>query len=103
MKLVDDRTATEKTTHPVIVMGTDSFMSGWGESGGGSGPRQPYKGRKIMSGIETIKTKVLLEIITGYQNIQKRNPMESAAWIEASKNLRPLFAEMARRQNKVAK
>jgi hypothetical protein len=56
-----------------------------------------------MSGIETIKTKVLLEIITGYQNIQKRNPMESAAWIEASKNLRPLFAEMARRQNKVAK
>jgi hypothetical protein len=56
-----------------------------------------------MYNIETVPAKVLLELITGYQNIQKHNPMESAAWIEASKNLRPLFAEMARRQNKVAK
>ena len=52
-----------------------------------------------MYNIETVPAKVLLELITGYQNIQKQNPMESAAWIEASKNLKPLFAEMARRQN----
>jgi hypothetical protein len=52
-----------------------------------------------MSGIETIQTKALLELIAGYQNIQKQNPMGSAPWAEASKSLKPLFAEMARRQN----
>jgi hypothetical protein len=32
MKLVDDRTPEQKQSHPVIVAGTDSFMSGWGEA-----------------------------------------------------------------------
>ena len=27
----DDRTKEERDTHPVIVLGTDSFMSGWGK------------------------------------------------------------------------
>lgn len=35
MKIVDDRTKEEKITHPIIVVGTDSFMSGWGEAKGG--------------------------------------------------------------------
>jgi hypothetical protein len=35
MKFFDDRTPEEKTTHPIIVVGTDSFMSGWGEAKGG--------------------------------------------------------------------
>jgi len=35
MKIMDDRTDLEKRTHPVIVVGTDSFMSGWGEAKGG--------------------------------------------------------------------
>ena len=30
MILQDDRTAEERETHTVIVLGTDSFMSGWG-------------------------------------------------------------------------
>ena len=32
MKFVDDRTEEQKTTHTTIVIGTDSFMSGWGEA-----------------------------------------------------------------------
>jgi hypothetical protein len=32
----DDRTKEERITHPVIVLGTDSFMSGWGECRGGT-------------------------------------------------------------------
>ena len=35
MKMQDDRTQDQKRTHAVIVMGTDSFMSGWGEATGG--------------------------------------------------------------------
>jgi len=35
MKFVDDRTIQEKITHPVIIMGTDSFLSGWVGEGGG--------------------------------------------------------------------
>ena len=35
MKLVDDRTEEQKVTHPIIVMMTDSFMSGWGMAEGG--------------------------------------------------------------------
>lgn len=31
----DDRTAEEKRTHPIIVLMTDSFMSGWGKAEGG--------------------------------------------------------------------
>ena len=35
MILVDDRTEDQKETHTLIVMMTDSFMSGWGEAAGG--------------------------------------------------------------------
>jgi len=35
MIFVDDRTEEQKKTHATIVVGTDSFMSGWGEAGGG--------------------------------------------------------------------
>ena len=35
MVLIDERTGHERKTHPVIVMATDSFMSGWGEAEGG--------------------------------------------------------------------
>ena len=35
MKRVDDRTSEEMKTHQIIVAGTDSFMSGWGEAKGG--------------------------------------------------------------------
>ena len=33
--LVDDRTAEEKKTHRLAVVGTDSFMSGWGHAKNG--------------------------------------------------------------------
>jgi len=36
MKLVDDRTKEQKKTHNIIVMGTDTFMSGWGGAKGGN-------------------------------------------------------------------
>jgi len=36
MKIQDDRTPEEKTTHSIIVVGTDSFLSGWGEAKGGA-------------------------------------------------------------------
>ena len=26
----DDRTDEQRTTHPILVIGTDTFMSGWG-------------------------------------------------------------------------
>ncbi len=32
----DDRTPEQKATHPILVIGTDSFMSGWGGASGGS-------------------------------------------------------------------
>lgn len=35
MVFFDDRTKEQKRTHPVIVMGTDRFMSGWGGAQGG--------------------------------------------------------------------
>ena len=35
MELVDDRTPEQKETHKFLVIGTDSFMSGWGEAQGG--------------------------------------------------------------------
>lgn len=35
MKLVDDRTEEQKKTHRWLVIGTDTFMSGWGEAEGG--------------------------------------------------------------------
>jgi len=35
MILVDDRTEEQKKTHDLIVLGTDSFLSGWGEARGG--------------------------------------------------------------------
>ena len=35
MILVDDRTEEQKNTHWLVWLGTDSFMSGWGEAEGG--------------------------------------------------------------------
>lgn len=34
-RYVDDRTEPQKETHPIIVAGTDSFMSFWGQAAGG--------------------------------------------------------------------
>ena len=34
MILNDDRTEEQKKTHPIIIIGTDSFMSGWGKAEG---------------------------------------------------------------------
>lgn len=34
--VVDDRTNEERSTHPYLVIGTDSFMSGWGHAEGGA-------------------------------------------------------------------
>ena len=36
MKIQDDRTLEQKATHTVLIIGTDSFMSGWGEAKGGA-------------------------------------------------------------------
>ena len=36
MKLQDDRTPEQKETYPFLIVGTDSFMSGWGEAAGGT-------------------------------------------------------------------
>ena len=35
MKLVDERTAEQQKSHNWLVIGTDSFMSGWGGASGG--------------------------------------------------------------------
>jgi len=35
MKMQDDRTEEQKQTHTWLIIGTDSFMSGWGEAKGG--------------------------------------------------------------------
>lgn len=35
MKLVDDKTDEQRETHKWLIVGTDSFMSGWGEARGG--------------------------------------------------------------------
>jgi len=35
MFMEDDRTELEKRTHPVVVVGTDPFLSGWGKAEGG--------------------------------------------------------------------
>ncbi len=35
MEKQDDRTALERHTHSIIVVGTDSFLSGWGAAEGG--------------------------------------------------------------------
>lgn len=40
----------------------------------------------------------LLQEIESLQSIQKRNPSKSIEWQWASRELKPLFAEMARRQ-----
>ena len=32
MKIQDDRTPEQKATHTILIIGTDSFMSGWGGS-----------------------------------------------------------------------
>lgn len=35
MVIQDDRTADERETHTTLIVGTDSFMSGWGGATGG--------------------------------------------------------------------
>jgi hypothetical protein len=35
MELVDDRTVEQKKSHSCIVVGTDSFLSGWGRAKNG--------------------------------------------------------------------
>lgn len=35
MEIRDDRTEAQKTTHDVLVIATDRFMSGWGRAAGG--------------------------------------------------------------------
>lgn len=34
--LVDDRTPEQKKSHPVVILGTDRFLSGWGHADGGN-------------------------------------------------------------------
>lgn len=36
MDLEDDRTDAQRRTHTVLVVGTDTFMSGWGKATGGT-------------------------------------------------------------------
>ena len=48
--------------------------------------------------MKNISTETLLKHIAALQDVQKRNPCNSAAWQAASQRLQPLFAEMARRQ-----
>ena len=56
MKMVDDRTKEQKITHPWLVVGTDSFMSGWGEARNGvsyaAWACQPGEARKVMFWVE---------------------------------------------------
>ena len=35
MQTVDDRTPEQKETHKFLIIGTDSFLSGWGQAKGG--------------------------------------------------------------------
>lgn len=32
----DDRTPEQHESHPILIVGTDSFMSGWGKAEGGA-------------------------------------------------------------------
>ena len=36
MEYVDDRTDEQRETHPILVIMTDRFMSGWGRAEGGA-------------------------------------------------------------------
>jgi len=36
MQFQDDRTQEQKQTHPLIVIGTDSFLSNWGKASDGN-------------------------------------------------------------------
>lgn len=36
MILQDDRTAEQRETHQHLIIGTDSFLSGWGKADGGT-------------------------------------------------------------------
>lgn len=36
MKIKDDRTPEQRKTHTLLVVGTDTFLSGWGEASGGT-------------------------------------------------------------------
>lgn len=49
--------------------------------------------------LRVVESGALVERITQLQAVQKANPPSSDAWREASEELAPLFAEMARRTN----
>ncbi len=36
MQIQDDRTPEQKKTHPVLIVGTDKLLSGWGKAKGGT-------------------------------------------------------------------
>ena len=35
MQIQDDRTTAQKESHPMLIIGTDRAMSGWGKAAGG--------------------------------------------------------------------
>lgn len=48
--------------------------------------------------LRTMPRETLEQKIAGLQNVQKQHPHDSNPWQDASAQLQPLFAEMARRQ-----
>ena len=36
MEFVDERTKEQKESHPLVVLGTDTFLSGWGRAENGA-------------------------------------------------------------------
>lgn len=36
MMIEDDRTPEQRKTHPILIIGIDSFMSGWGKASSGN-------------------------------------------------------------------
>lgn len=36
MQIIDDRTEEQKRTHRYLIVGTDTFLSGWGHARGGA-------------------------------------------------------------------
>ena len=78
MKLQDDRTEEQKKTHRTIVLGTDSFMSGWGEAEGGpsyagwvcedgniNACESWVRGRGDISGSELLPVTICLHLVRG--------------------------------------
>ena len=57
MHIDDDRTKEQKATHNWLVIGTDSFMSGWGKADGGASYAawacKPEDRDKVLSWVES--------------------------------------------------